>query len=135
MKKKCQKCGEEYTIGQLSFDPGLCKQCKPGFLGIPLWMQSCEAGTRDLWGTLLVIHIVLLFLSGLILDCGALSVPLGIYCMTVIAYLTVRVVIARIKGFPVLTKCQSVMLLLLPVWGPVYMIPLFYLVQRLRWGA
>lgn len=135
MKRKCQKCGGEYTLGQLSLDPGLCGQCKPGFFGAPLWMQPIPAGTKDLWRTVIVIHVILFFLFGLILDCGEVSVPGGLYCLTVIAYLMTRFAIARFKGYPILTKPQAIALLLLPAYGPAFMIVLFHWGQRLRWGT
>jgi len=135
MKRKCQKCGGEYTIGQLSFDPGLCRQCRPGFLGAPLWMQPIPAGTKDLWRTVIVIHVILFFLFGMLLDCGELSVPGGIYCLTVIGYLSVRFLVARFRGYPILTKAQAVALLLLPAYGPVLVVSLFNWAQRVRWGT
>lgn len=134
MKRKCQKCGEEYQLGQLSFDSGLCGQCKPGFFGEPLWMQPVQAGTKDLWRTVLVIHVILLFLFGLIRDCREISTPGGLYCFTIILYLTLRFVIARFKGYPILTKNQAVALLLLPAWGPFLSVALFNWAQRIRWG-
>jgi len=135
MNRSCEKCGDEYTLGQLSFDSGLCPKCKPGFFGAPLWIQPSHAGTRDLWRTVLVIHVILFFLFGMLLDCGELSVPGGIYCLTVIAYLTVRFLIARLRGYPILTKTQAVALLLLPAYGPALVVTLFHWAQRLRWGT
>ena len=133
MNRKCQKCGHEYSLGALSLDQGLCPKCMPGFLGTPLWMQPVQAGTRDLWCTVLVLHILLFFLFGLLLDGGVVSVPGCIYCITVIAYLLVRFTIAQVRGYPILTKFQAVALLLLPAYGPVLVITLFLWAQRMRW--
>ena len=138
MKKKCQKCGHDYTPCQLAFDSGLCRQCKPRFFGppcwAPLWMQPVQAGTRDLWKALWVVHGVLFVLFGLLLDSGELSTPGGVYCLTIVLYLAVRFAIARFKGYPVLTKCQRVAFVLLPIWGPCLSVSLFHWAQRARWG-
>jgi hypothetical protein len=135
MKRTCQKCGTEYPLGQLSFDSGLCGQCKPGFFGAPLWLQPVQAGTKDLWRTVLVIHVILFFLFGLILDCGEFSIPGGLYCLTIILYLAIRFAIARFRGYPILNKTQAIALLMLPVYGPAISITLFHWAQRIRWGT
>ncbi|MDD5705529.1 MAG: hypothetical protein PHR35_06355 [Kiritimatiellae bacterium] len=133
--KECQKCGGEYSIGRLSFDPGVCGQCKPGFFGPPLWLQPIPAGTKDLWRTVIVIHVILFFLFGLLLDGGVISFPGSLYCLTVVIYLLVRFVVARFRGYPILSRAQAVGLLLLPAYAPAFMIALFHWVQRLRWGT
>ncbi|MBP7276401.1 MAG: hypothetical protein KBA51_09390 [Kiritimatiellae bacterium] len=135
MKRKCQKCGGEYTIGPWSFDPGLCRPCKPGFLDPPLWMQPIPAGTKDLWRTVIVIHVILLILLSLLMDGGVISIPGSVYCLTVMLYITVRFVIARFNGYPILTKAQAIGLLLLPAYGPALVITLIHWVQHLRWGT
>jgi hypothetical protein len=134
MKRTCQKCGGEYTLGQVSLDSGLCSKCRPGFLGTPLWMQPIPAGTKDLWRAVIAIHVILFFLFGLILDCGEVSVPGRLYCLTVTVYLLAQFAVARFRGYPVLTKVQAIALLFLPAYGPAFMIALFRWVQRLRWG-
>ncbi len=135
MMKKCQKCGNEYPVGTFSLDAGLCGHCKPGFFGAPLWMQPVQAATRDLWRTVLVIHVILFVLFGLILDGGQLSLPGSLYCQTVVLYLCVRFVVARFRGYPILTKTQAVAFLTLPGHGLVLFLTLFYWAQRLRWGT
>jgi hypothetical protein len=135
MKRKCEKCGDEYTLGQLSFDSRFCPECKPGFLGTPLWIQPIQAGTRDLWRSVLGIHIVMLCLFCVLFHWRVeVTVPGGIYCLTVIAYLVVRSVIASFHEYPILTKPQAVAMMLLPAYGPAFMIYLFNWAQRLRWG-
>ena len=98
-------------------------------------MQSSQAGTRDLWRMLLVVHAILYFLFGLLLDMGELSRPGGMYCLTIVIYLSIRFVVARFKGYPIHAKTQAVVLCFLPVWGPLLFVALFYWAQRMRWGT
>jgi hypothetical protein len=135
VKRRCLKCGSDYELARLSFDSGLCGHCRPGFLGAPLWMQPSHAGTEDLWRTVIVIHMILFFLFAPMLDCGMVSVPGGLYCLTVIVYLAIRSTVARFKGYPILTRTQAVAFLLLPAYGPAIVIALFHWAQRMRWGT
>ena len=135
MKRQCKKCGAEYTLGHLSFDSGLCLKCKPGFFSAPIWLQPIPAGTKDLWRTVIVLHMVMFILSGMILDCGEISIPSMIYCLTMLIYFAFRFVLARFKGYPILSKFQAVGLLLLPLYGPVLFIYVFYLGQKIRYGS
>lgn len=98
-------------------------------------MQPLPAGTKDLWRTVIVIHVILFFLFGMLLDGGEVSIPGGLYCLTVIGYLLIRFAVARLRGYPILTKPQAVAFLLLPAYGLAFMIVLFHWVQRLRWGT
>ena len=101
----------------------------------PLWLQPVEAGTRDLWRTVLAIHIILFFIFGLTLDSGEVSIPGGLYSLTVVFYLLIRFHIARFKGYPILTKKGAIAFLLLPLYGPAVVISLFHWAQRMRWGT
>ena len=87
----------------------------------------------DLWRTLLAVHVILLFLFGL-LDCDEISEPVGIYCVTVLVYLVIRFVIAKFKGYPILSRTQAILLALLPVCGPILFTALFYGGQLIRYG-
>ena len=134
MTKRCEKCGNEYALGPLAFDAGLCSKCKPGFLGTPLWLDPSGAGTKDLWRTVLVVHLLMFFLFGMLLDCGVISEPGMLYCGTVMAHIGTRFVLAHFKGYPTLTKPQAIATMLLPGYGPFAFVALFHLAQQVRYG-
>lgn len=134
MTRKCSKCDAEYTARQFSFDSGFCKNCKPGFWQRPLWLESSPAGTRDLWRQLIAVHVCFLFIFPLLLDNGEISIPGTCYTLAALAYLLARYLVAKLKGFPTLSKRQAATMAALPLYGPVAFLVLFYFVQRLRYG-
>ncbi|NQU10672.1 hypothetical protein HQ590_07780 [bacterium] len=50
-------------------------------------------------------------------------------------YFAIRLAVGKQQGYPILTKQQIVVLLGLPVYGPVAFPFWFYLFQFLRYGA
>lgn len=80
---------------------------------------------------MLAIHIALYLLMCLSCDFGE---SLAYYCLTVVVYFTVRMFIARFKGYPLLKRHQAIAVFLLPAWGPFFFVALFHYVQQLRWG-
>ena len=102
------------------------------FFAIPPRLLPTIGSTRNLWGTVLIVHIGEAILFGSLLDCGTISIPGGVYCLTVILYLSLRFTIALFKGFPVLTRAQGLAFNFLPFWGPVFSITVFYLTQQFR---
>jgi hypothetical protein len=82
-------------------------------------------------------HVILAIFFSLLLDGGLLSEPGVCYCITIIAYFTVRSVIAtkRSGGYPILTRLQWIAVALLPL----YALPWFMMVlgfgHWLRFGT
>lgn len=114
-------------------DRGVCSACPAP------WAAATPEGTRAVWKNVVRLHVAgtaicLLWLSLLLCDTSALSVPLMVYSGTVLAYLGVRSVIASFKGYPVLTATQKWALLLLPFYGVPAVFVLFYLAQAVRHG-
>ena len=135
MKRQCVKCGAEYAIGQLSFDSGFCPKCKPSFLSLPQWFEPSPAGTRSVWLFLVAVHVLYLPFLSLLLDGGVISIPGSLYGVLVLLYFAVRFAVAKLRGWPILTRAQAIALLLLPGYGLAIFIALFHLAQRIRYGA
>jgi len=129
--RHCAKCHAEYTLGPISFDSGFCPKCRPRFLSAPLCLQPIPAGTRDLWLLMIGIHVIIFFTFGAI-PSAEISIPVSIYCVTVFLYVGFRFVLAKFRGFPVLSRFQAIALLLLPLYGPALFILVFCVGQVLR---
>ena len=134
MEGKCISCGASYNLRNLRPDSGFCPNCTPPFLSPPLWLRRSPAGTRSAWQFLITIHIVYLIVFSMLLDGGVLSVPMGIYSLSVVLYFVSRLLVANRKGFPILSRPQAVGLLLLPLYGPTIFVFIFHVGQRLRYG-
>ena len=134
MERKCIICGTEYPVRSFWPDSGFCPNCKPAFLSAPLWFHRSPAGTRGVWQFLVVIHAVYFVFFSLLLDGGVLSVPVGVYSLSVFFYFVVRIPIGHQRGYPILTRRQIAGLLLLPLYGPVAFTFVFHFAQRLRYG-
>ena len=134
MKRECPVCGSEYDIGQVQFDPGFCAKCKPGFFSKPLWFIPTEAGTRSVWQFVVAIHIFYILLFPLIMDCGVFSIPASLYSLIVLVCFAVRFAIAKFRKYPILTKIQTLGLLLLPLYGLAGFVTLFHWIQKLRYN-
>jgi len=134
MKRHCAKCETEYELRTFYFDSGFCCQCKPGFLSAPLWFQPSPAGTRKLWQSVVILHIILLFLFSLLIDGGEISVPGSAYCLTFLLYFGFRFILAKFKGYPILSRLQVIALLLMPLYGLGLFVFIFHLVQRIKYG-
>ena len=95
-------------------------------------MHRSPAGTRALWDLLVSVHIFYAILSPMLLDGGEVSTPVGLYSLAVVIYFAVRLTLARSRGCPALSRLQNIMLLLLPLYGPVAVVALCFLVRLLR---
>ena len=132
MKRTCPVCGAEYKAPSLGLDSGFCALHKPSFFSKPIWMHQSPAGTRALWHLLVSMHLWCAMLSCTLLDGGEVSMPVGLYSLAIIIYFAVRLTLARFRGCPVLSRLQTVMLLLLPLYGPVAVVALCLLTRLLR---
>lgn len=82
----------------------------------------------------MIIHVFLLVFFGLLMDMGEISVPGVLYSTVAIAYLILKTIDSKLKGFPVLTRTQSLALWLLPLYGPSLFIFVFHIGQKIRYG-
>ena len=86
-----------------------------------------------MWQFVVAIHICYILLFPLVMDCGVFSIPASLYSLIVLGYFTVRFTIAKFRCYPILTKIQTVGLLLLPLYGLAGFVALFHYVQKLRY--
>jgi len=115
MKKTCLKCNAEYEVSQFHFDNGYCRNCQPKFFSIPRAATPAEA--RSIFYSAIALNLIIMFFSGLIMDGGAISNPLGFFCSATILYLLGRVLLGTINGYPALSAIQKCALLCLPLYG------------------
>jgi hypothetical protein len=134
MKRTCPVCGARYAVPLLRLDSGFCALHKPSFFSKPAWMHRSPAGTRALWDLLVSVHIVYAIVFATLLDGGEVSTPVAVHSLAIVIYFAVRLTLARSGGCPVLSRLQTVMLLLLPLYGPVAVVALSLLVRLLREG-
>ena len=134
MKRTCPVCGAEYEVPSLRFDSGFCAQHKPSFFSKAIWLHPSPAGTRALWQLLVSVHIFYAILFSMLIDGGEISTPVGVYSLAIVIYFAVRLTLARSRGCPILSRLQTVMLLLLPLYGPAAAAALCLLVRLLREG-
>jgi hypothetical protein len=135
MTRACQVCGKDYPVNWLSYDNGFCPAHQPGFLDWPIPYCRTPAHTEVIWRSVRRIH---LFFFVFFLILGGLFDPLAlgaVYGLVVLLYFAVRFTIARIKGYPILTRFQSLALELLPLWGLAVFVTLFYLAWHIRTGG
>jgi len=99
-------------------------------------MQSGASETLSLWRSLIAVHLIMFLMFGMLLDCGELSTPGGLYCITIILYLSLRMGLGGFtkNGYPSLTTTQRSLFVLLTLYGPILFISLFHLGQYLRYG-
>ncbi len=133
-ERSCAVCQEKYLLGPFDFDSGTCKKCTPGFFCAPLWLRMTSAGTLALWKMEIIVHAIFFLLYSALLDDGTISTPGMIYCLTVIFYFTLRIWKGKRsnKGFPVLTRIQRLLLVLLFIWGNVEFHILFGFTQGFK---
>jgi hypothetical protein len=132
MKRTCPVCGEEYEVPPFHLDWGCCLQHGTYLISKPLWFVPSPEGTRSLWRILFAMHFIYLCFFSLLL-CNDM-LPLQYYSMAMVLYFGVRLAIGRYRGYPVLTKLQSIGLALVPLYGPVLSIAIIYQGQAIRFG-
>ena len=132
MELKCKNCGNLYQVSSFRIDKGFCHNCSPHFFSRPLWLKATPKGTASLWRKVILIHFIILLPQPLVLDAGRDSIPTTIYCLAIIGYFSLRLLIGHKNGYPVLGKSQLIGILLLPFYGLIGFIFLFHFVQGLK---
>jgi hypothetical protein len=134
MMRHCGACRNEYAMKPPEQGGG-GNEDRPHFLALPPWFQRTPAATRAVWQYVAIIHAFYLLFLPLLLDEGALSTPGTCYALTILLYFGIRYHFARLRGYPILTRFQTVALLLLPFWGLAGSAMLFHLAQYVKAGG
>jgi hypothetical protein len=113
--RTCTICGQPYRLASFRLDSGACSSCRPQRFAL-VWPHGPDT-TRSIWHAVSAFHLVYLFLLLIILSTDLTGA--AIYSLAVAAYCLVRMAIGRIRGYPTLTRRQEIVLLFVPIWGPV----------------
>jgi len=133
MKRTCPICSEEYEVPPFHLDGGCCPKHVNRWMSKPLWFVPCPEGTRSLWRILMTMHFLYFCFFALLLYVE-LAFAARMYSLAVFLYFGVRLFIGSHRGYPILTKRQTIGLALLPLYGPLLSLAAVYLVQAIKYG-